>query len=432
MEPETVTLVVGSDADERTQLGLRAAWTTATAGVPALVIAAGLTTQDLMIRTMSLARGEAHQDVMTVAATRAALWEAEVMLQRLPLFYDTDADSCEGVVLATVKARLTANGPLGLVVIDGADVMSGDGPWMNHARDLAKAVRCPVVATTSHARPAADEYDTLVVLEGSARDTRATVCGHPSPGIISPIPRVDGADALLGWKLWELRENTLLSPLRGTVWPRGVFVAECDHGRPSRHCRCGTYAFGDLPSALDARRDTHVLGVVRGWGRVVRHEFGFRAQYTQPIQLYLRQHQHSSRRRLIEQYECDADVIEAIPAQLPCRMFTSVADTASEVRRVTDIVDLIGDRVALRQLAPGSSWVGQCPFHEDRSSASLTVNGGKGLYHCSSCKAGGDVITFTLATEPVGFREAVARLAIRSGIISTVTSYAKSGAQQAS
>ena len=43
----------------------------------------------------------------------------------------------------------------------------------------------------------------------------------------------------------------------------------------------------------------------------------------------------------------------------------------------------------------GSSYVGLCPFHNEKS-PSFSVSGTKQMYHCFGCGVGGNVITFVM------------------------------------
>jgi DNA primase len=78
-----------------------------------------------------------------------------------------------------------------------------------------------------------------------------------------------------------------------------------------------------------------------------------------------------------------------------------------------DIVDVIGERVALRP--KGKDYVGLCPFHPDHR-PSLSVSPAKRIFKCWACGAGGDVIRFVEKFERLDFREALAALATRAGI----------------
>lgn len=78
------------------------------------------------------------------------------------------------------------------------------------------------------------------------------------------------------------------------------------------------------------------------------------------------------------------------------------------VKASVDIVDLISSSgVSLVQ--KGASWMGRCPFHEDKS-PSLSVNRDKGLFNCFGCGAGGDVFDFVMRQQGVPFKEALSIL----------------------
>ncbi len=89
-----------------------------------------------------------------------------------------------------------------------------------------------------------------------------------------------------------------------------------------------------------------------------------------------------------------------------------------EVRRATDIVDIISQYVRLQKR--GKNYLGLCPFHTEKT-PSFTVNREKGLYHCFGCGAGGNVFTFLTQHEKISFGEALRQLASRSNI--TLPSY---------
>lgn len=89
-----------------------------------------------------------------------------------------------------------------------------------------------------------------------------------------------------------------------------------------------------------------------------------------------------------------------------------------EVRRATDIVDIISQYVRLQKR--GKNYLGLCPFHTEKT-PSFTVNREKGLYHCFGCGAGGNVFTFLTQHDRVSFGEALRQLAARANI--TLPSY---------
>ena len=84
-----------------------------------------------------------------------------------------------------------------------------------------------------------------------------------------------------------------------------------------------------------------------------------------------------------------------------------------QVRLSIDIVDVVGDHVALTRR--GKNFVGLCPFHDD-STPSLNVSQEKQIYKCFACGAGGNSFTFLRDIENISFIEAVRQLADRAGI----------------
>ncbi len=84
-----------------------------------------------------------------------------------------------------------------------------------------------------------------------------------------------------------------------------------------------------------------------------------------------------------------------------------------EVISKSDIVSVVGERVHLKR--QGGSYVGLCPFHNDRN-PSFSVSPSKQMCHCFSCLEGGDVISFVMKYENYTFPEAVKMLADRAGV----------------
>lgn len=79
----------------------------------------------------------------------------------------------------------------------------------------------------------------------------------------------------------------------------------------------------------------------------------------------------------------------------------------------TDIVDVIGERIALKK--KGREFVGLCPFHPDHR-PSLSVNPEKRIFMCWACRTGGDVISFVQKRDGLDFVAALRLLAERAGI----------------
>lgn len=88
-------------------------------------------------------------------------------------------------------------------------------------------------------------------------------------------------------------------------------------------------------------------------------------------------------------------------------------DVKRRVQEATDLVQLIGQHVALR--ARGREFVGLCPFHDDKN-PSMNVVPAKQLFKCFACGAGGDCFSFVMDYHKMSFPEALKFLAEKAGI----------------
>ncbi len=89
------------------------------------------------------------------------------------------------------------------------------------------------------------------------------------------------------------------------------------------------------------------------------------------------------------------------------------SDLKDEIRRRTDIVELISAHAALKKA--GRYYKGLCPFHQEKT-PSFHVDPERGLFHCFGCGEGGDIFDFVMRTANLGFMEAAETLARRSGV----------------
>ncbi|WP_410542837.1 DNA primase [Wolbachia endosymbiont of Tetranychus urticae] len=75
--------------------------------------------------------------------------------------------------------------------------------------------------------------------------------------------------------------------------------------------------------------------------------------------------------------------------------------------------DIVGKKVRL--IKRGDSFVGLCPFHNEKT-PSFSVSNVKGLYYCFGCSAHGDAFEFISQTEGLSFKEALENLASVVGV----------------
>ncbi len=85
-------------------------------------------------------------------------------------------------------------------------------------------------------------------------------------------------------------------------------------------------------------------------------------------------------------------------------------NTARLVKDAAQIVDIIGEHVALKRA--GANLKGRCPFHTEKT-PSFIVNPDRQSFHCFGCGEGGDVFTFMMKYHRLTFPEAVKELAHR-------------------
>ncbi|HFI0694938.1 TPA: DNA primase [Streptococcus suis] len=94
-------------------------------------------------------------------------------------------------------------------------------------------------------------------------------------------------------------------------------------------------------------------------------------------------------------------------------------DRITEIKQALNIVDVIGESVALTKA--GRNYIGLCPFHGEKT-PSFNVVEDKQFYHCFGCGKSGDVFKFVEETQGIPFADAVAVLAEKAGFQLEVSS----------
>jgi len=98
-----------------------------------------------------------------------------------------------------------------------------------------------------------------------------------------------------------------------------------------------------------------------------------------------------------------------------------------QIRDANDIVDLISEYVPLKKR--GKNHVGLCPFHAEKA-PSFNVSPDKQMFYCFGCGEGGNVISFLMKHEKLGFSDAIRHLAKRANISLPKRSFDKQKAEQ--
>ena len=88
-------------------------------------------------------------------------------------------------------------------------------------------------------------------------------------------------------------------------------------------------------------------------------------------------------------------------------------EKVNEVKQAIDIVEVIGEHVALTK--QGRNYLGLCPFHGEKT-PSFSVSPEKQIFHCFGCHAGGNVFTFLMDINGYSFQEAAFHLAERANV----------------
>lgn len=87
--------------------------------------------------------------------------------------------------------------------------------------------------------------------------------------------------------------------------------------------------------------------------------------------------------------------------------------TVEKIKNTADIVEVVSDYVHL--VRRGASYMGLCPFHNERT-PSFSVNKQRNFCYCFSCKKGGSPVNFIMEKEGLSYHEALLHLARKYGI----------------
>lgn len=102
------------------------------------------------------------------------------------------------------------------------------------------------------------------------------------------LPKSLVAGPIIAWRLWRVTDEGILRSLgRSRLWSPGAPM----RGAPRSRNAAGVYAMkhrANLAIYDDADEEYQVFGQVALWGRVIEHDFGYRAEFAYPVAIDLR------------------------------------------------------------------------------------------------------------------------------------------------
>jgi len=87
---------------------------------------------------------------------------------------------------------------------------------------------------------------------------------------------------------------------------------------------------------------------------------------------------------------------------------------SEEIKSKLDIVEVIREYVPVK--AVGANFQALCPFHNENT-PSFVISPEKQIWHCFGCARGGDVFSFVMEKEGLGFMETLRLLAPKAGVV---------------
>eukprot|EP01035_Chromulina_nebulosa_P019296 gene19296-25156_t len=115
--------------------------------------------------------------------------------------------------------------------------------------------------------------------------------------------------------------------------------------------------------------------------------------------------------RIIKSFEFIAILAVILNIYLIESLSLTLFDSIKDKIRLSDV---ISNYVTIKSTGR-QTFKGLCPFHDDNN-PSLSISDDKGLYHCFSCGAGGNVISFVRNIDQLSFRDAIKKIEELTGV----------------
>src|ERR1035437_755859 len=95
------------------------------------------------------------------------------------------------------------------------------------------------------------------------------------------IPIIEQDLPIIGYRAWVIIAEHLSSLSTPEIWWSKKKKFRCtEHGVPGLADRCGLHALHSLEEIRALYTDPDfIYGQVKGWGRIINHEYGFRAEF---------------------------------------------------------------------------------------------------------------------------------------------------------
>jgi hypothetical protein len=102
-------------------------------------------------------------------------------------------------------------------------------------------------------------------------------------GNVEKVVKIDKKDALVAYRAWGFNLSSLYQPHSRTKWEEGKIVRS--HAAPTKKNAAGLYGFKTQDSRNLQYGTKAIRGIIKVWGTVAIHEFGYRATRAEIVKI---------------------------------------------------------------------------------------------------------------------------------------------------